>query len=103
MAKTSFARSPSELECCFPSLTMQCRFSYLSFAYEVCFIIYLYWSSHPPSSFGLSHSVDPLKSHVSGYHLGTPFYAAPEIALTGKVTKSSDVFSFGILMAEIYK
>ena len=54
-------------------------------------------------SFGLSQSIDPLKSHVSGFHTGTPFYAAPEIALDGKVTRSSDVYSFGVLMTEVYR
>ena len=56
-----------------------------------------------PLSFGLCSTIDPLKSHASCFNNGTPFYVAPEIALTGKVTRSSDVYSFGIMLVELYR
>ena len=45
--------------------------------------------------------MDPMKTHVSNFKQGTPFYVAPEV-LTGQTTTASDVFSFGIFMAELY-
>ena len=45
--------------------------------------------------------MDPKKTHVSNLRQGTPFYIAPEV-LTGQTTTAVDVFSFGVLMAEIY-
>ena len=54
-------------------------------------------------SFGLSAALGPGKTHVSAFMNGTPFYSAPEIALTGRVTQASDAYSYGILMVEMYK
>ena len=45
--------------------------------------------------------MDPKKTHVSNFRHGTPFYMAPEI-FSGQTTPASDVFSFGILMTELY-
>ena len=42
-------------------------------------------------------------SHVSAFVNGTPFYSAPEIALTGRVTQASDAYSYGVIMVELYK
>ena len=57
-----------------------------------------------PCSFGLSSAIDPSKTHVSCIHNGTPYYVAPEISGgSGRVTKSSDVYSFGIMMVEVYR
>ena len=54
-------------------------------------------------SFGLSAALGPEKLHVSAFVNGTPFYTAPEIALTGRVTQASDAYSFGVVMVEMYK
>ena len=53
------------------------------------------------NDFGLSAMMDPKKTHVSNFRHGTPFYMAPEI-LHGQTTTASDVFSFGMLMTELY-
>ena len=53
------------------------------------------------NDFGLSAMMDPKKTHVSNFRHGTPFYMAPEI-FTGQTTTASDVFSFGMLMTELY-
>ena len=45
--------------------------------------------------------MDPKKTHVSNFRHGTPFYMAPEI-FSGQSTPAADVFSFGILMTELY-
>ena len=45
--------------------------------------------------------VDPKRTHVSNFRHGTPFYMAPEI-FNGQTTTASDVFSFGMLMTELY-
>lgn len=47
------------------------------------------------TDFGLCTTMDPGKTHISGFTNGTPFYMAPEIALSRKGTPSSDVYSFG--------
>ena len=48
--------------------------------------------------------MDPAQSHISNCNNhGTPFYAPPETALRSQATKSSDVFSFGIVMIQMYK
>jgi len=53
------------------------------------------------TDFGLSAMMDPKKTHVSNFRHGTPFYMAPEI-FNGQTTTASDVFSFGMLMTELY-
>ncbi|GAX73134.1 hypothetical protein CEUSTIGMA_g587.t1 [Chlamydomonas eustigma] len=55
------------------------------------------------TDFGLCMTLEPDKSHVSGFSNGTPFYMAPEIGSMKKGTKASDVFSFGIVVIELYK
>ena len=45
--------------------------------------------------------MDPKRTHVSNFRHGTPFYMAPEI-FNGQSTTASDVFSFGMLMTELY-
>ena len=53
------------------------------------------------TDFGLSAMVDPKKTHVSNFRHGTPFYMSPEI-FQGQTTPASDVFSYGMLMTELY-
>ena len=59
--------------------------------------------SLPSCSFGLCCTLEPAKTHISNGNKGTPFYAAPEISLISQATKSSDVFSFGVMMIEMYR
>ena len=41
------------------------------------------------------------KSHVSTRVMGTYGYCAPEYAMTGKLTKTSDIYSFGVVLLEL--
>ncbi|XP_072987538.1 probable serine/threonine-protein kinase PBL23 [Typha latifolia] len=54
------------------------------------------------SDFGLA-KLGPVgdKSHVSTRVMGTYGYCAPEYALTGKLTKMSDVYSYGVVLLEL--
>ncbi|TVU20050.1 hypothetical protein EJB05_36237 [Eragrostis curvula] len=54
------------------------------------------------SDFGLA-KLGPVgdKSHVSTRVMGTYGYCAPEYAMTGKLTKMSDIYSFGIVLLEL--
>uniref|UniRef100_A0A0E0N3H6 Protein kinase domain-containing protein n=1 Tax=Oryza rufipogon TaxID=4529 RepID=A0A0E0N3H6_ORYRU len=54
------------------------------------------------SDFGLA-KLGPVgdKSHVSTRVMGTYGYCAPEYAMTGKLTKTSDIYSFGVVLLEI--
>ncbi|XP_052195281.1 serine/threonine-protein kinase PBS1-like isoform X2 [Diospyros lotus] len=57
---------------------------------------------HPKlSDFGLAKFVPDDKSHVSTRVMGTEGYCAPEYAVTGKLTKMSDIYSFGIVLFEL--
>uniref|UniRef100_A0A0D9V6M9 Protein kinase domain-containing protein n=1 Tax=Leersia perrieri TaxID=77586 RepID=A0A0D9V6M9_9ORYZ len=54
------------------------------------------------SDFGLA-KLGPVgdKSHVSTRVMGTYGYCAPEYAMTGKLTKTSDIYSFGVVLLEL--
>ncbi|KAK4778838.1 hypothetical protein SAY86_006366 [Trapa natans] len=54
------------------------------------------------SDFGLA-KFGPVgeKSHVSTRVMGTHGYCAPEYGLSGKLTKKSDIYSFGVLLLEL--
>ncbi|KAL6618984.1 hypothetical protein ACP70R_034123 [Stipagrostis hirtigluma subsp. patula] len=54
------------------------------------------------SDFGLA-KLGPVgdKSHVSTRVMGTYGYCAPEYAMTGKLTKMSDIYSFGVVLLEL--
>ncbi|PKA52603.1 Serine/threonine-protein kinase PBS1 [Apostasia shenzhenica] len=54
------------------------------------------------SDFGLA-KLGPVgdKTHVSTRVMGTYGYCAPEYALTGQLTKMSDVYSYGVLLLEL--
>ncbi|KAG2500502.1 hypothetical protein HYH03_001280 [Edaphochlamys debaryana] len=54
------------------------------------------------ADFGLSLRIDPTETHVSNVYQGTITHMAPEVLLHGKVSKSSDVYAFAILMWEAY-
>ena len=51
--------------------------------------------------FGLARRIDHEKLEKTTGMAGTLGYMAPELAYTGKATKESDCFSFGILMLEV--
>lgn len=58
---------------------------------------------HPKlSDFGLAKfAPQGDKSHVSTRVMGTHGYCAPEYAETGKLTKMSDIYSFGVVLLEL--
>ncbi|KAL0443188.1 UNVERIFIED_CONTAM: Cold-responsive protein kinase [Sesamum latifolium] len=53
------------------------------------------------SDFGLAKLLPPNMTHVSTRVAGTVGYLAPEYAVTGQVTRRSDIYSFGVLLIEI--
>ncbi|TKV96743.1 hypothetical protein SEVIR_9G449500v4 [Setaria viridis] len=58
---------------------------------------------HPKlSDFGLA-KLGPTgdNTHVSTRVMGTPGYCAPEYLMTGKLTVSTDIYSFGVVMLEV--
>ncbi|KAG2453166.1 hypothetical protein HYH02_002490 [Chlamydomonas schloesseri] len=66
-------------------------------------------STHDPrgfvakvADFGLSMRLDHDETHVSNAFHGTLVYMAPETLLKGHVSRASDVYSFGILLYELY-
>ncbi|GFH06981.1 protein kinase domain-containing protein [Haematococcus lacustris] len=52
--------------------------------------------------FGLSHMSKDGQSHVSNARQGTPYYTAPEVFTEGHMTKAADVYSFGVILHELY-
>jgi serine/threonine protein kinase len=55
------------------------------------------------TDFGLSRWLDPgVRSHVSTQTFGTIPYMPAELLVTGRLTKAVDVYSFGIIMNELY-
>ncbi|PNH03323.1 putative serine/threonine-protein kinase, partial [Tetrabaena socialis] len=53
------------------------------------------------ADFGLSVRVGEGQSHLSNLFQGSPYYVAPEVMLSGKVGKSADIFSLGIMLWEL--
>ncbi|XVE61716.1 hypothetical protein DITRI_Ditri06bG0062300 [Diplodiscus trichospermus] len=53
------------------------------------------------SDFGLSRILRDNASHVSTHVAGTLGYLAPEYAISGRLTRKTDVYSFGVLLLEI--
>ncbi|KAG0582982.1 hypothetical protein KC19_3G099500 [Ceratodon purpureus] len=51
--------------------------------------------------FGLARLIDHQKMEKTTLMAGTLGYMAPEIPYTGKATKETDVYSFGVLMLEV--
>jgi serine/threonine protein kinase len=54
------------------------------------------------SDFGLSMKMAAHDGHVPGIKYGTVQYLAPEVLNTHIMTKKADVFSFGIIMWEVW-
>ncbi|KAH1210867.1 Cold-responsive protein kinase 1 [Glycine soja] len=53
------------------------------------------------SDFGLAKLIPANMTHVSTRVAGTLGYLAPEYAIGGKLTRKADIYSFGVLLAEI--
>ncbi|GFR43680.1 hypothetical protein Agub_g4788, partial [Astrephomene gubernaculifera] len=53
------------------------------------------------SDFGLSLRMSEGESHLSNLFQGSPYYCAPEVVLSGKIGKSSDIYSLGIVLWEL--
>lgn len=54
------------------------------------------------ADFGLAVRLPDSRNHLSGIFAGTPFYAAPEISREGRLSKKADVFSFAVILWELY-
>ncbi|XVE81032.1 hypothetical protein DITRI_Ditri15bG0030400 [Diplodiscus trichospermus] len=52
-------------------------------------------------NFGIAKLIPDIVTHMTTRVKGTLGYLAPEYAIWGKVSKSCDVYSFGILLVEI--
>jgi serine/threonine protein kinase len=53
------------------------------------------------ADFGLSRMLQETETHVNTGSYGTVTHAAPELLSEGRLTKSSDVFAFGMLLWEL--
>uniref|UniRef100_A0A7N2MDM1 non-specific serine/threonine protein kinase n=1 Tax=Quercus lobata TaxID=97700 RepID=A0A7N2MDM1_QUELO len=53
------------------------------------------------SDFGLSKLIPDNNTHISTRVAGTLGYLAPEYATSGRLTRKSDMYSFGVLLLEI--
>ncbi|KXZ47490.1 hypothetical protein GPECTOR_35g928 [Gonium pectorale] len=53
------------------------------------------------ADFGLSVRMAEGESHMSNLFQGSPYYCAPEVVLSGKVGKSADIYSLGIMLWEL--
>ncbi|GLI70474.1 hypothetical protein VaNZ11_015384, partial [Volvox africanus] len=54
------------------------------------------------ADFGLSTPLAEEATHASRQYVGTPAYLAPEVASAGKLSPRSDVWSFGIILIELF-
>ncbi|KAI8468020.1 MAG: kinase-like domain-containing protein [Monoraphidium minutum] len=54
------------------------------------------------ADFGLSLQLGDGGSHVEGVFQGTMSHMAPEVMTSGRVSKASDVYTFGILLWELF-
>eukprot|EP00198_Chlamydomonas_reinhardtii_P010882 XP_001700219.1 predicted protein [Chlamydomonas reinhardtii] len=54
------------------------------------------------SDFGLAFKMEGEETHVSGMYQGTLAWSAPELLMEGRVSKAADVYSFGVLLWEMY-
>ncbi|KAG2488003.1 hypothetical protein HYH03_013440 [Edaphochlamys debaryana] len=51
---------------------------------------------------GLSVAMPRNATHLSNYRFGTPYYTSPEVLRQGVVSCLSDVYSYGVLLWEMY-
>ncbi|GFR40598.1 hypothetical protein Agub_g1178 [Astrephomene gubernaculifera] len=54
------------------------------------------------ADFGLSLPLPEGATHASGLFRGTPAYMAPEVSTGGQLSPRADVWSFGLLLLELY-
>ncbi|KAG2453507.1 hypothetical protein HYH02_001727 [Chlamydomonas schloesseri] len=54
------------------------------------------------ADFGLSVIVPDSRTHLSNHRCGSPFYIAPEVYSHGQACTASDIFSFGVVLWELY-
>ncbi|GLC77421.1 hypothetical protein PLESTF_001934000 [Pleodorina starrii] len=54
------------------------------------------------ADFGLSIRMSEGATHVSQRFQGTPAYLAPEVAMAGELSPRADVWSFGLMLIELY-
>ncbi|GLC36262.1 hypothetical protein PLESTM_000424900 [Pleodorina starrii] len=54
------------------------------------------------ADFGLSVRMPEDATHVSRHFHGTPSYLAPEVAMAGELSPRADVWSFGLMLIELY-
>ncbi|KAG2498087.1 hypothetical protein HYH03_003845 [Edaphochlamys debaryana] len=54
------------------------------------------------ADFGLASRMEQQETHLSSCFQGTPTHMAPEVILEGRISKAADVYSFGIVMWELY-
>ncbi|KXZ49357.1 hypothetical protein GPECTOR_22g951 [Gonium pectorale] len=54
------------------------------------------------ADFGLSTRMEHAETHLSSCFQGTLTHMAPEVMLEGRISKAADVYSFGILMWELF-
>eukprot|EP00198_Chlamydomonas_reinhardtii_P007667 XP_001697004.1 predicted protein [Chlamydomonas reinhardtii] len=54
------------------------------------------------ADFGLSVVVPDSRTHLSNHRCGSPFYIAPEVYSHGQACTASDIFSFGVVLWELY-
>ncbi|GFR40600.1 hypothetical protein Agub_g1180 [Astrephomene gubernaculifera] len=54
------------------------------------------------ADFGLSLPLPEGATHASGLFRGTPAYMAPEVSTGGELSPRADVWSFGLLLLELY-
>ncbi|GLC35482.1 hypothetical protein PLESTB_000202500 [Pleodorina starrii] len=54
------------------------------------------------ADFGLSTRMEHTETHLSSCFQGTLTHMAPEVMLEGRISKAADVYSFGILMWELF-